>query len=249
MSFPADLGTLEKYYFLSLTLRQTRFLTDAPEGHWRLKSKSWRMRSLGSLHKTDRLMNSPDTRSKPATSKPVLGFLTVHNDPQHGFFGGYLVLDLLGRPLEFHCTAPIKPNRAQEILYGPTLESFIYGEQIGQTLLGHSSREPAMVCTDCEPAMAVRQYVSWPVVLVLPPEQPIVVEKEQRLLRFDCAHGGGPNLLTFQLGRNRLALPAKAEAQRRAIEEQHAELLETFDLTEPFTRIREAIEEAQQAVR
>jgi hypothetical protein len=196
-----------------------------------------------------RIMDSQDTRSRPPSPRPVLGFLTVHNDLQHGFFGGYLVLDLLGRPLEFHCTAPVKPNRAQEILYGPTLESFIYGEQIGQTLLKQSNREPMLVCTDCEPAMAVRQFVSWPVVLVLPPEQPVIVENEQRMLRFDCAHSGGPNLLTFQLGRNRLALPAKAESQRRAIEEQHAELLESFDLAEPFTRIREAIEEAQQAVR
>ena len=194
-------------------------------------------------------MSNVETRSKTALPRPVLGFLTVLNNPQHGFFGGYLVLDVLGRPLEFHCTAPIKPNRAQEILYGPTLEAFIYGEQIGQTLLGQSSREPVMVCTDCEPAMAVRQYVSWPVVLVLPPEQSLSVESEQRFFRFDQAHGGGPNLLTFQLGRNRLALPARAEAQRRTIQEQHGELLETFDLGEPFTRIREAIEEAQQAVR
>ena len=194
-------------------------------------------------------MSNVETRSKPALPRPVLGFLTVLNNPQHGFFGGYLVLDALGRPLEFHCTAPIKPNRAQEILYGPTLEAFIYGEQIGQTLLGQSSSEPLMVCTDCEPALAVRQYVSWPVVLVLPPEQSLSVENQQRYLRFDCRHGGGPNLLTFQLGRNRLALPARAETQRRTIQEQHGELLETFDLAEPFTRIREAIEEAQQAVR
>ena len=70
-----------------------------------------------------------------AKSKPTLGFLTVVEHPQYGLFGGYLVLNTAGRPLEFHCTAPIKPNRAQEILYGPTLESFLYGEQIGQTLI------------------------------------------------------------------------------------------------------------------
>ena len=50
-----------------------------------------------------------------------------------------VLLNAAGRPLEFHCTAPIKPNRAQEILYGPTLESFLYGEQIGQTLIGQSN--------------------------------------------------------------------------------------------------------------
>ena len=86
-------------------------------------------------------------------SKPAIGFLTVIDHPQHGLFGGYLVLNLAGRPLEFHCTAPIKPNRAQQILYGPTLESFLYGEQIGSTLLGHAKTSPLAVCTDREPVL------------------------------------------------------------------------------------------------
>src|SRR5574340_381182 len=96
-------------------------------------------------------------------SKPALGFLTVVEHPQHGLFGGYLVLNLAGRPLEFHCTAPVKPNRAQEILYGPTLESYLYGEQIGQTLLAKATAEPLVVCTDLEPMLAVREFVPTPV--------------------------------------------------------------------------------------
>ena len=67
-----------------------------------------------------------------AKSQPALGFLTVLEHSQHGLMGGYLVLNISGRPLEFHCTAPIKPNRAQQILYGPTLEPYLFGEQIGQ---------------------------------------------------------------------------------------------------------------------
>ena len=69
-----------------------------------------------------------------------LGFLTVVEDQKSGLFGGYLVLNSAGRPLEFHCTAPVKPTRAQEILYGPTLKSYLYGEQIGKTLLDHAGR-------------------------------------------------------------------------------------------------------------
>src|SRR5208282_481003 len=102
-------------------------------------------------------------------SRAAIGFLTVMDDPQHGLFGGYLVLNLAGRPLEFHCTAPIKPNRAQQILYGPTLESFLYGEQIGSTLLGHAKTSPLVVCTDREPVLSLRDLVDVPVALVLPP--------------------------------------------------------------------------------
>ena len=78
-----------------------------------------------------------------AKTPAALGFLTVLDHPQHGLMGGYLVLNAAGRPLEFHCTAPVKPNRAQQILYGPTLEPFLYGEQIGQALIGEIAIGPA----------------------------------------------------------------------------------------------------------
>src|SRR3990172_4079417 len=99
--------------------------------------------------------------------QPALGFLTVIDDEQLGLTGGYLVLNLAGRPLEFHCTAPVRPNRAQQILFGPTLEPYFFGEQIGRALVSKGSVEPLIVCTDVPPALCVRQYVECPVALVL----------------------------------------------------------------------------------
>ncbi|NQU21778.1 MAG: hypothetical protein HQ567_10890 [Candidatus Nealsonbacteria bacterium] len=196
-------------------------------------------------------------------SKPNLGFLTVLEHPQHGLFGGYLVLNAAAQPLEFHCTAPIKPNRAQEILYGPTLQSFLYGEQIGRTLLEKSKKSPEFICTDCPPALTVRQHISAPVLLVLPgddgPGNDDADDEPSRILRLDGAHPGGfdavrfdasgGRLTTFRLGRNRLAVSEQADDDRRTITEQFGELVESLDLSEPFGRIREAIEEAQQAAR
>jgi hypothetical protein len=192
---------------------------------------------------------SNDTDAK---SRPALGFLTVVEHPQFGLFGGYLLLNPAGRPLEFHCTAPIKPNRAQEILYGPTLQAFLYGEQIGKTLIHQASIAPMLICTDQEPALAAREHVAAPVALVLPPTDeppPESAAEPGRLLRLDAAHGGVPRLASFRLGRNRLALPERAEEDRRLITERLADLADLFDLAEPFQRIRDAIEEAQQAVR
>lgn len=192
-----------------------------------------------------------------AKSRPALGFLTVVEHPQYGLFGGYLVLTLAGRPLEFHCTAPIRPNRAQEILYGPTLQSFLYGEQIGQTLLQQASIAPLLVCTDQAPALAAREFAATPIVLVLPPEgeaatgpapHPAAADERGRILRVDAAHPG-PRLMTFEVGRNRLALPERADEDRGLVTARLAEVADAFDLAEPFQRIRAAIEEAQQAVR
>jgi len=169
-----------------------------------------------------------------------LGFLTVVDHQQHGLFGGYLVLNTTGRPMEFHCTAPIKPNHAQQILYGPTLEPFIYGEQIGQTLLEKAGAQPMFVCIDHPALLAVREHVSTPVALVLPVDDHQTTENTYRL-------DDGTPMVHFQHGSNRLAVSERAD-DHRLITEHLAELAESFDLVEPFARIREAIDEAQRAV-
>jgi len=201
-------------------------------------------------------------RGCESKSNTAIGFLTVVEHTEYGLFGGYLILNLAGRPVEFHCTTPLKPNRAQKILYGPTLNDFLYGELIGRTLIEHGRICPFVVCTDLEPILAAQPYVSTPLVLVLDdamqhstnPTQAApagVVNDEEftetKVYRLDAAHRSGPQLVGFQFGRNRLAAPVAAEAERRALLERFSDWAETFDLVEPFQRIRAAIEEARQA--
>jgi hypothetical protein len=68
-------------------------------------------------------------------NSPTYGYLLVVEDPQHGFTGGLLTVCDRGRPLEFHCTEPVQPSRAQEILFGPTLRSYLLSECLGSALL------------------------------------------------------------------------------------------------------------------
>lgn len=189
--------------------------------------------------------------SRDDKSLPAFGFLTVVQHEQHGLFGGYLLLNSNGRPLEFHCTAPIKPNRAQEILYGPTLEPYLYGEQIGQTLIEKSQRKPALVCTDLAPVLAVRQYVGLPVLLVLADEadQTVSAADGSRTFRVDAAHQRGPSPATFRVGRNCLAAAAGYAGDQESAVAGLAVVAEHIDLSEPFARIRGAIEEAQRGGR
>ena len=178
----------------------------------------------------------PSNGSKNVKTKPRLGFLTVLDHGPQGLFGGYLITNMAGRPIEFHCTSPIKPNRAQEILYGPTLQPYLYGEQIGQTLLGKATVKPVLVCTDRQTALCVRQFVDTPVALVIAAEEALESVSERQLEE-------------FHLGRNHLAVPERSPGERGAITESLAELGESFDLAEPFGRIREAIEEARRGGR
>ncbi|NBX29216.1 hypothetical protein EBR04_01990 [bacterium] len=156
------------------------------------------------------------------TDGALFGFLTVVDAPGHGLFGGYLVVDARGRPVEFLCTAPLKVTRAQQILYGATLHGHLHGEQVGGTLLAESECQPLVVLTDVEPLLAVRSHTTLPVALVKRPEE---------------AGDAG-----FSSGGVRILASADDEP---LVRERLAELAAAVDVSEPFERIRLAIEEAQ----
>jgi hypothetical protein len=169
----------------------------------------------------------------PACPAIALGFLTVVESDPHGLFGGLLLLNPAARPIEFLCTAPVRPNRAQQILYGPTLAPYLYGEQIGQALLGKASQKPCLILTDCPAALALQPWTTIPVALV---EAQGNQTADSAVHRDDVTWGG------FRV---RPARPADEEL--RAMVERLTEAGVCWDLLEPFGRIREAIEEAQRS--
>ena len=156
----------------------------------------------------------------------AFGFLTAIDSPSHGLFGGYLVVDLTGRPLEFHCTAPIKVSRAQQILYGSTLQNHLHGQQIGACLLAESTLKPQIVLTDLESMLHVRLHTKLPVALVRRPE----------------ATASGND---FTVGHNRIGSTTTDAYHETMLHEKLSVLVASVDLCEPFERIRAAIDEAQ----
>lgn len=165
-------------------------------------------------------------------SAASLGFLTAINSEIHGLMGGYLVLNTAGRPLEFHCTTPIKTSRAQQILYGRTLEPFLYGEQIGATLVHKSEQSPLALFVDQAALLAVRDHIDLPTALVV--SQPGELNVQVR-----------DGWTEWTIADNRLAVSARRQGDQSLITQRLASLSEVIDLSEPFERIREAIEEAQ----
>ena len=153
------------------------------------------------------------------------GFLTTLESQAHGLFGGYLVVDALGRPLEFHCTAPVRVSRAQQILYGPTLQGHLHGRQVGGALLAEAKATPAIVLTDSEPMLHVRPHTSLPVALVRRGES-------------------GPTSGGFSLGAAVVSPHADDAALAADLEARLATLAAAVDLCEPFERIRAALDEA-----
>lgn len=180
----------------------------------------------------------PSTMSEKNES---YGFLTVLEHSRFGLFGGYLLLNAVGRPLEFHCTTPVKPNRAQVILYGNTLNSFLYGEQIGQTLIKKSRLEPIAVFTDRAGVLAAQEFVSFPVIFL--PEH----GSEEEESSDPEPSGALTGRRAVSLAGKDLYLPDQMGFSAEEIARTLSGKLDSLDLTEPFSRIRLAIEEAQRA--
>ncbi|MFW6125282.1 MAG: hypothetical protein ACOC46_03970 [Pirellulales bacterium] len=196
-----------------------------------------------------------------------MGFLGIVGYPDGGLFGGYLVLNPAGRPVEFHCTTPIQPSRAQEILYGPTLPGFLYGEQIGWTLLQEARQPVVAVLTDQPASLAVRDHVDLPVALVISahpsatgvsavPRDPGVtgpspVPREQHgqdvrgTFRAPDEQPYPEPLIEFAVDDQRLAVRSDRADDQSHLVAQLTGWRRRVDLREPFDRIRQAIAEAR----
>lgn len=165
-------------------------------------------------------------------SLPAFGFITALEDPQHGYFGGYLILSELGRPLEFHCSTPVLPNQAQRILYGQTLAAYVMSDLIGQTLLAKSQLPVTAVLTDERDMLG------------------LTLLRDEIIICVDCddqLEGGHeePAAPQFTLGKYRLFGTPSCLWQPSEQQQSLENLAARVDVKEPFDRIREAIREAQ----
>ncbi|MEM7558640.1 MAG: hypothetical protein AAF394_05925 [Planctomycetota bacterium] len=172
-----------------------------------------------------------------------LGFLSVRQHTEHGFFGGYLLLNHLARPLEFHCTLPVKPTRAQALLYGHTLNDFVCGEQIARALVQKAKVKPSVIFTDSHPVLALQQISSESVFF----------------LRTDRGVGGQEASALIQPASKLPLAPLQADPRLQMLDDESkrkggaekilSQLRDDFDMEEPFQRIVEALLEAHPIAR
>jgi hypothetical protein len=152
-----------------------------------------------------------------------LGFLRVIS-LDVGYVGGLLVTNRIGRPLEFQCTTPVRPNRTQEVLYGPTLESFLYCEVVARTLLDRMAVKPDLLLIDQPEILPLRDGCSFPVLLLSAKSS----KNGTSILHDARAHTGFEDDLS-NIERVSKLIPSSA------------------DLLEPLDRVKEALTEALRA--
>ena len=175
------------------------------------------------------------TLSTTTATPMYLGFLTILQE-NNGYLGGYLVTNQWGRPLEFRLSTAVQPNRVQQILYADTLVPYICGDLIGKTLVEKTGIPVQAVFTDSEAALDLRLKLEAPVAYL-----PKVERVEQPVL------AGGPALdgPLPETPRERLRMHMAFPGDGALVQELLEKLHRSFDLTEPFQRIREAMGEAK----
>jgi hypothetical protein len=159
------------------------------------------------------------------------GFMTVVTVPDLGLCGGLLVVSENGRPKEFHCTAPVNANLAQQILYGRTLNGFLFCDQIGLALYQQAKGPIELLVTNNPELLELSQAINIPVAVLDSVEAiPPTHARQLEIDRTTCTIVGGSKD-GFQ----------KTDILLRRFNE-------TLPLSEPFERINRAIEEAHAVV-
>jgi hypothetical protein len=160
--------------------------------------------------------------ARPKGKGLVLGFFTLSQDGPSGWVAGYLLTNVQGRPLEFRLTSPVQPTKVQQILYGPTLDSYLVGELMGKNLIEKASFPADIVLTDLPMGLEVRRHSEVPLLLLGDSGRPIDLGARKGF----SIH---PEFVQDEIVIQQLV---EGAGQR-------------LDLSEPFTRIREAITETR----
>jgi hypothetical protein len=165
---------------------------------------------------------------------PYLGFVTVVQESgSQGYLGGYLVTNSWGRPLEFRLTTVVQPNRVQQILYGHSLKPYVFADLIGKTLVDKTAVTVQALFTDCEPLLELRPKVSMPVAW-------LATSGEQRAEALEQAGAG-----VKRTAAGALVCHPQFDIDVASIRQVLDQIDEGADLSEPFVRIREALQEAR----
>jgi hypothetical protein len=116
----------------------------------------------------------------------------------------------------------------QAALYGPTLHEYLFADLIGKTLVEKTAAKPQLIVSDTPAVLPLRSRIEMPVVALrgqLPPS---------------CAEH-----LDHPRAARGLLLPALFSTDRERVMNALDRVDPAVELTEPFTRIRDAIAEAR----
>lgn len=143
--------------------------------------------------------------------------------------GGVLITDIETKPYEFRCTSPVRPTSIQRMLYGDTLQEYVYVELIGVPLVKAAKEKPSLVLVRNPILLRVRPSLPCPVVLI---------RRDPKAASVASGTGEG-DLKPVAISAHR-EFPTEASAAQAML----APLMQKRDLLEPFERVQVALAES-----
>jgi len=169
-----------------------------------------------------------------------VGFLALHtinNMDDVGYLSSFLITDFKGIPLEFRCTHPIQPTPLQIDLYGETFLSYIGIELLGKPLIRAVKNKPKIIFIDELFLLDLAEASSCPIVFVKSfdtKEDPAISQTSDSPYHLEQIKNINENFPSLEI------------VEKKKIKIKTKELIEKlqseFNLTEPFQRMKKAVE-------
>lgn len=171
-------------------------------------------------------------------SASSIGFLGYREfDDGEAYRGAILVTDEWSKPLEFRCTAPVRPTQLQRTLYGKSLLPHVLTELIAAPLISSVREKPHLILIAEDAYFDVRHKVSTPVIRVARPSGVKAKQEDQcktKSLLLQSASG--------KFAQVEIEAHWKFGGDLDASGDRLRDLFGRWDLTEPFQRLAEGLQ-------
>lgn len=178
-------------------------------------------------------MNSQQVSGATTTCIAFLGYQEF--DDGEAIRGAILATDEWGKPLEFRCTAPVRPTQLQRTLYGTSLLPHVLTELIGKPLFNSLKEKPQLVLINEAAYFDVRHKIDLPVIRIKKVNEARGNENgKSKSLLIQSASGKFESL--------DIAPHWNFATDLDAVSQRLTELFGRWDLKEPFDRLREGLQ-------
>ena len=176
------------------------------------------------------LNHGMSAEQQPVSPQATIAFLGYREfDDGEAYRGAILVADEFSKPLEFRCTAPVRPTQLQRTLYGKSLLPHILTELIGVPLISSVREKPQLILIGDESYFDIRHKISAPVI---------------RITKSNGSKSKGLSIQSSSGKFEQLEIQAhpKFPADLDAAGDRLRDLFARWDLIEPFQRMTEGLQ-------
>ena len=179
----------------------------------------------------------PKMTKKDIDAVSFISLCSVGGDENGAYRGGALLTDGQGKPLEFRCTSVIRPNHIQEILYGKrTLWPHVCIELVARPLHAALEKKPDVIVVNDENFLGLRELLNIPLFIAVRHGDVAGTERD------DGKQSPG-QVLSDPDGKFAPVFVTSHVQHNEDLKTFDLQKLSSFvDLTEPFSRVKAALE-------